>query len=78
MKHDLQAVGYWVHDDPPASDNTFIYLLAHSGREEAKKNWDAMFADAAFQEMVKTEQIDKLVEKVASTYMHPTDFSPTK
>jgi hypothetical protein len=77
-KHDLKAVGYWVPEDAPASDNTFIYILSHPSREEAKKNWDAMFADPAFQEMAKTEQTDKLVEKVDVTYMHPADFSPMK
>ena len=77
-KHDLKAMGYWVPEDAPASDNTFIYILAHPSREEAKKNWDAMFADPAFQEMVKSEQADKLVEKVDVTYMRPTDFSAMK
>jgi hypothetical protein len=47
-KHDLKAVGYWVPEDAPASDDTFIYILAHPSREEGKKNWDAMFADPAF------------------------------
>jgi len=77
-KHDLKAVGYWVPEDAPAWDNTFIYILAHPSREEAKKNWDAMRADPGFQEMLKSEQTDKLVEKVDTTYMHPTDFSPMK
>jgi hypothetical protein len=77
-KHDLKAVGYWVPEDAPASNDTFIYILAHPSREEAKKNWDAMFADPAFQEMMKSEQADKLVEKIDSTYMRPTDFSPMK
>jgi NIPSNAP len=77
-KHDLKAVGYWVPTDAPASDNTFIYMLAHPSREEAKKNWHAMFADPAFQEMMKSEQADKLVEKVDVTYMRPTDFSLMK
>jgi NIPSNAP len=77
-KHELKAVGYWVPEDAPASENTFIYILAHPSREEAKKNWDAMFADPEFQEMVKSEQANKLVEKVDVTYMHPTDFSPLK
>jgi len=71
-------VGYWVPDDAPASDNTFIYILAHPSREDAKKNWAAMFADPAFQEVAKSEQADRLVEKVDATYMHPTDFSPLK
>jgi len=77
-KHELKAVGYWVPEDAPASDNTFIYILAHPSREEAKKNWEAMFADPGFKEMMKSEQADKVVEKVDSTYMHPTDFSPMK
>jgi len=77
-KHDLKAVGYWVPEDAPAWDNTFVYILAHPSREEAKKNWDAMFADPAFKAMSKSEQTEKLVEKVDSTYMHPSDFSPMK
>jgi len=77
-KHDLKAVGYWVPADAPASDNTFIYILAHPSREGAKKNWDAMRDDPAFQDLAKSEQTDKLVEKVDVTYMHPTDFSPMK
>jgi NIPSNAP len=77
-KHDLKVVGYWVADDASVFNNTFIFLLAHASREEAKKNWDAMRADPEFQEMVKSELTDKLVEKVDLTYMHPTDFSPMK
>jgi NIPSNAP len=77
-KHDLKAVGYWVPEDAPAFDNTFIYILAHPSREEAKKNWDAMHSDPGFQEMIKSEQTDKTVEKVDSAYMRPTDFSPMK
>jgi hypothetical protein len=77
-KHDLKAVGYWVPEDAPAFENTFIYILAHPSREEAKKNWDAMRADPEFQEMLKSEQTDKSVEKIDSAYMRPTDFSPMK
>ncbi len=77
-KHDLKVVGYWVGEDAPAWNNTFIFLLAHSSREEAKNNWDAMWIDPAFQEVVKSEQANKLAEKVESTYMRPTDFSPMK
>ena len=77
-KHGLDAVGYWVPQDNPAFDNTFVYILAHSSREDAKKYWDAMHADPGFQEMMKSEQADKSVEKVDSAYMRPTDFSPMK
>ena len=75
-KHDLQVVGYWVPEGATNWDNTFVYLVAHSSREEAKKNWDAMFADPEVQEAIKSEEADKLVEKIDRTYMRPTDFSP--
>jgi len=77
-KHDLKAVGYWMPDEGPMSENTFIYLLVHPSREEAKKNWDGLFADPEFQEMIKGVRAEGLVQKVDATYMHPTDFSPLK
>jgi NIPSNAP len=72
-KHDLKVLGYWVGED-----NTFIFMLAHSSREEAKKNWDALRTDPEFQAVAKSEQTDKLVEKLDITYMRPTDFSSIK
>src|SRR5215472_3802085 len=77
-KHDLQVVGYWVPEGAADWDNTFVYLVAHSSREEGKKNWDAMLADPEVQEAIKSEQANKLVEKIDRTYMRSTDFSPMK
>jgi NIPSNAP len=79
-KHDLKAVGYWAPEDAPASENTFVYILAHPSRDAAKKHWDAFRADPEFQAMMKEQQAPdaKLVEKVDSTYMDPVDFSPMK
>jgi hypothetical protein len=77
-KHDLQVVGYWVPEGAADWDNTFVYLVAHSNREEAKKNWDAMLADPEVQEAIKSEEANKLVEKIDRMYMRSTDFSPMK
>jgi hypothetical protein len=77
-KHDLDAVGYWVPEDAPAFNNTFVYVLAHPSREAAKRNWDAMRNDPGFLEMMKSEEAEKLVEKIDSAYMRPTDFSAMK
>jgi hypothetical protein len=77
-KHDLKVVGYWVPEDAPAWDNTFIFMVAHANREDAKKNWAAFAADPGFQEVIKSEQAEKTVEKIDVTYMRPTDFSPMK
>jgi len=77
-KHDLQVVGYWVPEGAADWDNTFVYLVAHSNREEAKKNWDAMLADPEVQEAIKSEEANKLVEKIDRMYMRSTDFSSMK
>jgi hypothetical protein len=77
-KHDLKVVGDWIPEGAPDWENTFVDILVHPSREEAKKNWDAMMADPEFQEVIKSEQANKLVEKIDSTYMRPTDFSPAK
>jgi hypothetical protein len=81
-KHDLKVVGYWVAEDGAAADqtlnSTFVFMVAHANREEAERNWQAMRADPGFQEMLKSEQANKSVEKIDATYMRPTDFSPLK
>jgi hypothetical protein len=78
-KHDLHVVGYWVPSDDPAWANTFIYLVAHPSRDEAKKNWDALHADPAFPEYRKraAQLIERVDEgyRVDEVYMRPTDFS---
>jgi len=76
-QHHLHVVGYWVGEDAPGADN-FYWLVAHSSREDAKKNYDALRGDPAFLETVKAEQQEKLVEKIDSTFMRPADFSPMK
>jgi len=77
-KHDLKVVGYWVGEDASGGDDTFIFMLEHASREEAKKKWGEFVADPAFQEVIKAEQVEKSVEKIETTFMRPTDFSPMK
>ena len=77
-KHDLTVVGYWVPEDAPGWDNTFVSLMAYPSREEANKNWSALIADPEFQAVIKSEQANKLVVKEDSIFMDPTDFSPMK
>ena len=75
-RHSLEVVGYWVAEG--ASNNSFIWIVAASNPDEAKKNWAAMGADPEFQEVIRAEQAEKLVEKVDVIYMRPTDFSAIK
>jgi hypothetical protein len=73
-KHHLDVVGYWVADDPAWKD-TFVYLVAHRNRDDAKKNWDAFHADPAFQKYRDAEKAEKLIEKDEHIYMRPTEYS---
>jgi len=73
-KHHLDVVGYWVADDPAWKD-TFVYLVAHRNRDEAKTNWDAFHADPAFQKYRDAEKAEKLIEKDEHIYMRPTKYS---
>jgi hypothetical protein len=79
VRHNLNVIGYWVPDSKSRSlDSTFVFLLAHSSREEAEKNWREMGADPGFQEVIKSEQKERLLDKADTMYMQPTDFSAMK
>lgn len=75
-KHGMQNIGYWVPQDPPASQNTLIYILAHRSREAAKKSWDAFRADPEWKKVqAESEAAGKIVTKIESVFMSPADFS---
>lgn len=78
-RHHMTSVGYWTPQDEPQKDNLLIYILQHDSRESAKKNWDAFRTDPEWQTVSKASEADgKIVEKVDSTFMTPTDFSKLK
>ena len=78
-KHGITGIGYWDPQDSPESENTYIYIIAHPSREDAKKNWDAFIADPDWQQAAKAANAGgKLVEKIDSTFMDPADISPLK
>ena len=75
-KHGMTNIGYWVPQDPPLSQNTLIYILAHTSREDAKKSFDAFRADPEWKKaQAESEKGGKIVAKVESVFMDPTDFS---
>jgi NIPSNAP len=75
-RHNLNVVGYWVADQAP--DNSFVFLFSHESRDEAKKNWDAFRLDPEFQDVAKSEQAEKTLEKADIIWLRPTGFSPMK
>ena len=79
-KHGMQSVGYWVPADPPNSENTLVYILAHKSREAAKKSWADFGADPEWQKVRAESMKDgvSLTTKVESVFLNPTDYSPMK
>jgi len=76
-KHGIKNVAYWTPLDEPAKSSTLIYILAHPSREAAAANWKAFQDDPEWKSVRdKSEENGKLVEKIDSTYMVLTDFSP--
>lgn len=78
-KHGMTNIGYWVPADAPDSQDTLIYILAHDSREAAKKSWTEFGNDPDWKTVRDASEKDgKIVEKVISTYMTPTEFSALK
>ncbi len=78
-KHGMTNIAYWVPQDSPTHENTLIYIIAHPSREAAKKNWAEFVKDPEWQKVQKESEANgKIVNKVESVFMDPTDFSPMK
>lgn len=78
-KHGMTHIGYWRPADPPLSENTLIYVVAHQSREAAKKSWDAFRNDPEWIKARDESQKDgTLTAKVESVFLEPTDYSPIK
>ena len=79
-KHGMTNVGYWVPaEGQEGAGNTLIYMLAHASPEAAKKSWDGFRADPEWvKARTESEKDGKIVDKVVSVMMQPTDFSKMK
>jgi NIPSNAP len=78
-KHGMTNIVYLSPQDPPLSQNTLVYLLAHSSREAAKKSWDGFRNDPEWKKVASESQLNgPLTSKVESMFFDPTDYSPMK
>ena len=74
-KHGIVNIGYWL--PLTNSENKLVYMLAYPSREARENSWKEFGADPAWQQVAKeSERNGKLVSKVDSIYLQPTDFSP--
>ena len=78
-RHGMTSIGYWVPQDPPRSQNTLIYILAHPSREAAKQHWEEFRNDPEWKKVsAESEANGKIVSHVDSIFMDATDYSKLK
>jgi hypothetical protein len=78
-RHNMKSVGYWTPLEGPLVNTTFVYILEHPSREEARKNWAAFNADPEWVKVKAESEADgKIVAKAESLFLTPTDYSPIK
>ena len=76
-RHGMKSVAYWTPTDEPLKGSTLIYILEHPSRAAATANWKSFHDDPEWVKVSTASEVNgKLVEKVDSTYMTLTDFSP--
>ena len=76
-KHGIKNVAYWTPTDAPQKGNLLVYMLAHPSREAADANWKAFREDPEWIAVKQKSEVNgALVEKIDSTYLMMTEFSP--
>jgi hypothetical protein len=76
-RHGLKPLAFWTPINELEESNTLIYILQHPSREAASANWKSFQDDPEWKSVrEKSEANGKLTEKIDSTYMALTDFSP--
>ena len=76
-KHGMKNVAYWTPVDEPERGNMLVYILQHPSRDAATANWKSFQDDPEWKRVKEeSEAHGKLAEKIDSTFMSLTDFSP--
>ncbi len=76
-RHGMKNVAYWTPVDEPQKSGTLVYILQHPSREAAAANWKSFEDDPEWKSVRdKSEANGNLIEKIESTFLTLTDFSP--
>ncbi len=76
VKHGMDLVGYWT---PQGKNDTLVYILAYPSREAREASWKAFQADPDWKAARDASEKDgKIVDKVETVFLDPTDYSPIK
>lgn len=78
-KHGMTLIGFWSPTDEKEAEKKMYYILAYPSKEAGEKSWKAFREDADWiKARDESEKDGKLVDKVESIWLNPTDYSPIK
>jgi hypothetical protein len=78
-KHGIELLGFWSPTDPEKAKTEMYYILAYPNKAAADKSWKGFRDDPEWTKVkTESEKNGKLVNKVTSVYMNPTDYSAMK
>jgi hypothetical protein len=78
-KHGMTTIGFWVPIDPKGAEVKLVYILAYPSKASADASWKAFREDPVWIKAKDASEKDgKLVAKIESVYLNPTDYSPIK
>jgi len=79
-KNGMELVGFWSPiDEKDGKSDKLVYILAFPSKEAAAKSWAAFGKDPEWIKARDASEADgKIVKKVESVYLNPTDYSPIK
>jgi hypothetical protein len=79
-KHGMENIGYWTPvNEKDGKNNKLVYILAYPSLEAREASWKAFGADPEWKKAREASELDgKIVEKVESVFLNPTDYSLIK
>ena len=78
-KHGMQNIGYWMPTEGPEAGKVLVYLLAYPSMEAKDAAWKGFRNDPEWKTAREASEKDgKIVEKIESTMLTPTDYSAIK
>ena len=73
----MEVVGFWTPMQGEEAKNTLYYILAFPSADAQKKAWQEFRSDPEWTKVkAESEKEGVLVNKVDSTNLKPTDYSP--
>lgn len=75
-KHGMDVIGFWVPNEGPEANKVLIYLLAFPSKEAREASFKGFVNDPEWKKAKEASEVDgKLVDKIESTFLSPTDYS---